>query len=1120
MSIPLLPGLKDSNKIAIPQRGTWTSSVQNTLSNLVEDLKVGTDVASDISSIPDLWARPALYELALFNKEHYLHNRYLAEWRGIMAMLALRVLQNLNDLKLETIQVKDYNQLTQDDPEFMKVISKLIPDTYIKNPDPTLTSGCVAKIQILLCKDTPLAIFWPDTFICPAFGLNTRKNLVPWWDFDGVKDPISYLSDKEKGMLTFWLQKIIDTIPAAKDPKRDKLIGLLSDFVKDLKVNPITYKGVAPGLGITGFCHCVDEPIIPTVTASFLDNSQIKLVNQKGNNAKTLLILSTDMAKQWNIAENDIIVAGHVNLGAVLPKYTGVVLDQNKDDLNGVDLKQYNAEKRMANEFFTDRIAVIYSGINSFPNTINNKIYNLESFPVNILLPIKQELLDYLDVQYLVQHVEIKPVGEDIQVSLSLPLAGPDDEIKFLVTTKTYHNKKEEIQKYDFLPLLQIWPNFVLDDPNKWTAYYSYYDSCQQNTFYAAPLMKDMEVRPIQSGQAEIVRGKDFPEAYVCYNVEEKATGRENVAIGLILLDKPKSRPSIANNKVCTIGIDFGTTNTVAYISENESNPKLLTMNNRMFNVVNNDPAGLKVESKDELRRKFLSTCEQPHAPATSIRTMFHSYYGSFDGDINQPLFRGNIYLLEDSDNIIKDSKMDPGLIGNIHTDDMKWNAVQGIENKQGFLMQLCMQCMAEAVDNDANSIRWIYSYPSSFSKRQKDDYTALWNNTLIKELKKICSLNTMIPEEEKESIAMAGYFAKDMNATGNRGFVCLDIGGGSTDLAIWQGTNNQVRYQTSLRFAGRDILNRYLWNKKQNNHYLLDALKNNNEKFNAQIEALHDVSDNSTFNLELEALLKYYEDIIINTLLPKFQLPDVALMIRDISFSLSGIFFYSGILVGYLKKNHNYDEEKLLPNCYVGGNGSKLLNWVVPGVFTSENHINDVFRACFMDGVEIGMGDMEADIDDYFDVYKTDKAKQEVAYGLVCDRFVSKPDPSEHRVVRVSQQKHVDDSIVAGEKFIIKNADTEKADIITQQNIIDIVQVDTDCPVFNKFLEEFNFQIKTLGYPEIEINKKDKINICSQVNQILVDKAKDAAKDKDKVELEPLFVILLKTVLDYLSKK
>lgn len=52
MPIPLLPALKDAtseNKIAINKPGEWSDGAQNTLSNLVDSLKVAAGKESNIS---------------------------------------------------------------------------------------------------------------------------------------------------------------------------------------------------------------------------------------------------------------------------------------------------------------------------------------------------------------------------------------------------------------------------------------------------------------------------------------------------------------------------------------------------------------------------------------------------------------------------------------------------------------------------------------------------------------------------------------------------------------------------------------------------------------------------------------------------------------------------------------------------------------------------------------------------------------------------------------------------------------------------------------------------------------------------------------------------------------
>ena len=74
-SIPLLPRLNDEKKIAFSKRGEWKSDSQNTLPNLVKDLKVTTDYKSTITSIPDLWARPAMYEMVLFHQVFSIYSQ-------------------------------------------------------------------------------------------------------------------------------------------------------------------------------------------------------------------------------------------------------------------------------------------------------------------------------------------------------------------------------------------------------------------------------------------------------------------------------------------------------------------------------------------------------------------------------------------------------------------------------------------------------------------------------------------------------------------------------------------------------------------------------------------------------------------------------------------------------------------------------------------------------------------------------------------------------------------------------------------------------------------------------------------------------------------------------------
>ena len=188
-SIPLLPRLNDEKKIAFSKRGEWKSDSQNTLPNLVKDLKVTTDYKSTITSIPDLWARPAMYEMVLFNKNHHLHEQYLEQWRGILAILALREMRNFKDVKCHSIILPKTTKLAEDAPVFLKVLANMLPEEYKseKYKDETVDNGY--KIQLISYQDRSVAIVWPTILLCPAVSLDYQiDRSISWWEYNGIKD--------------------------------------------------------------------------------------------------------------------------------------------------------------------------------------------------------------------------------------------------------------------------------------------------------------------------------------------------------------------------------------------------------------------------------------------------------------------------------------------------------------------------------------------------------------------------------------------------------------------------------------------------------------------------------------------------------------------------------------------------------------------------------------------------------------------------------------------------------------------------------------------------------------------------------------------------------------------
>jgi hypothetical protein len=735
-------------------------------------------------------------------------------------------------------------------------------------------------------------------------------------------------------------------------------------------------------------------------------------------------------------------------------------------------------------------------------------------------------------------------------------LTGFNKEGKQLVVKKTYRQSNgndnlNEICYLGALPMIQVWPNFVLDKGKEanWQAYYSFYNNLNRQTFYAHPYWEEENIvkRELQlEGKAEIIKGNSFPMAFVCSAEQDTDNGSISYPVGVILLKKPQRVQYNVPNRKAKIGIDFGTTNTVAYMSIDGDTPKILTLHNYNENepnesmlydvTVNNDPT-----CREEVRRNFIAMSEQPQKPATSIRTIFHTHSGSFVSDIGAaPLLLGNIYYLDDADSVLDDKN----ILGSLQTEEMKWD-LNGINNMESFLLELGMQCMAEAVKAGVTEIEWAYSYPTSFTLTHISRLSSLWKNNLDK-FKSISALVSDNLSNRTESIAMATFFANQMNAHIIRGVVCLDIGGGSTDIAVWQGTTmstSDVRYQTSLRFAGKEILNRQLFNNKA----VINDLSTNDPEVNKHIQALVAEKKEKEFNLLLEAFLKYNEDKIFRALTATSTLPNVNILRRNVVYALSGIFFYTGIVIGYLRVNGNYGEYSLLPNCYVGGNGSKLLNWAAAGIFDSNNLINRIFKSCLIYGIEIGQylekencikagkSIDETKLSGYehqFDIKCTSFPKQEVAFGLVCDKVIQEkptggtgagkttlvgivnPFESTSTSSKIKSETVAEKTIVAGEDFILDSVRKNGIEGVLPEYILRGIKVSKDFRVFNAFLSKFNEQATDLDLPEIILEKRDFNNIWSAVNTELIEKNISSGGSPKNVEVEPLFIMILRNTL------
>ena len=104
--LPIKSG-NDGN-MQLPEIGRWEER-KNVFRNISSAI-AGDEysIPARVHSIPDMWARPLLFETALLDEKHPKHKSVVEEWRGLLATLAL---SQYADIDLEYVPVRfDNNQ--------------------------------------------------------------------------------------------------------------------------------------------------------------------------------------------------------------------------------------------------------------------------------------------------------------------------------------------------------------------------------------------------------------------------------------------------------------------------------------------------------------------------------------------------------------------------------------------------------------------------------------------------------------------------------------------------------------------------------------------------------------------------------------------------------------------------------------------------------------------------------------------------------------------------------------------------------------------------------------------------------------------------------------------------
>ncbi|MBQ6296192.1 MAG: rod shape-determining protein [Selenomonadaceae bacterium] len=1070
---PMLPKVnEDVSKVLKDQAGIWKETDINFLQGLANSLDCGESIKDmgSVDSIPDIWARPLLFKMALFDLEPTkqfvtgLHEKVRGEWRALLAMLALKDFKRL-DIKAEQVN------LLEDNSDLAQILKSLAPqESLTGNKEAWFTD-----VYIIYFNGRPLAMTSPTTLVtCAADYENTFDGNIftPWSSNQRtLTDPIKFLSSVELAALKMWLDNLYGKIQRlekfgskAKEIS-NALLKCIADYERDVaNAQPSTanFEIVPSNLNLhVGITRLLDDTI--KGREARFEDSAVRLINDR----KNLLLISPefvrDFARFEGIEASRLIVWQGISANEI----SADKLYDNKKigrvNLNGVEF-------RKPEDFFHERMAVVEPA-NAFPNS--PKLHGADSLiekDLTPILPLKRELLELFTTEELSARLAISDDTENFYLHFNFPLSGVDGGGKNFRWTKTYP-KRDLIYIDREVPVIEIYPNFRRAD---WKIYFLYYENYQaqsnddflaEDIYFVEPFGQEKNI----FANRFTVKLNDFPEVLICKYNPPPHLGSTPFEIGAIILNKPKK---IERNADLTwkIGVDFGTSSTMVFFAENENTPRPLNFNPHLYQVTNSGGA------RAQTYRHFIPS-QIPARADGSFLSIFHLLNV---GELKYilPLIDGHVFLLS-SENTRVFEKFAAQIDANL-----KWQDDDRQRRKTAaYIQQICLQAAVEAIASGVNDIQWNFSYPTAFSQAQKVSFQEICRESVAGN-----------PKFFSESKAAAYHFNKLDGKAGNlaQGAICVDIGAGTTDISVISGEPPRIVWHTSIRYAARQLF------KPIYDNYELFAGEKISGKFN----------DETQRQAVIDADMREHSDKYLSDLKFKTGTEQIKNVLQAVQFATAGLFHYLGELIKVLHDYGHYREKKI-PHVFVGGNGARIFKWLAGGAELDGNIYLNVLEKIFVTA---------SGLESYkkFYLHLSPQPKIEVAAGMIVEKPANDEEFFDETRINREMFGEADEiiysAVLAGADFIQGGENQSAGAFISAHDISEGITVNR-LREFKIFVERFNAAQK-LWAEGIAFDEEELIR---DANNFFVDKK---GRDVKKLLIEPIFIAELKLWLGTKNKE
>ena len=459
---------------------------------------------------------------------------------------------------------------------------------------------------------------------------------------------------------------------------------------------------------------------------------------------------------------------------------------------------------------------------------------------INCLLPLKPLFFKYFDPKKLNEKLEIKELaGGGIQYNLKIPVRKGE-----IVFKKIYHSN--DIIKSDFH--LAIFPFVKIENGEYFIGLndfeYKTKNSYSIETYYEGK--SNPSLNSVNKHLSELTHERSNYVKSGNFDVIRVSTNN----IGGIIIPIFNS---VTSHNQLSFAVDFGTTNThIEYkVNQNASKAYDLQHNSSIWQTIfsgeNTDPIQIA-------REKLFDKIITPHEIGNNSKIKFPvrtsiTYNNTVDFNKNIDLFLHiNNYLLFGKSDIPNYLKV---------KNNIKWSNYDAEEDK--IIVEQYIEYLLKIIfyktlieNGDINNVKIFWFYPVSMAQYELNVLANKWELCYKKVFKADNIENLLI--SMPESTAPFMYYKSTHPGLS----LSIDIGGGSSDIALFNNAGIEPEFISSFRFAGNSIFG----------DGFEDSPLAGNSDNNGFVFSYKDVARTYIQSAsELDpALIKIYDDIIINS--------------------------------------------------------------------------------------------------------------------------------------------------------------------------------------------------------------------------------------------------------------